>query len=105
MQLGLKFRNFKEDVNSLRIAVDSHFTRVVQQLEDGLPDVIDETCANSSGGNVPGKSTSHKGGSLYKFETSAAWMCLLCLNENAKDATQCTICRSNRPNTMLDPKK
>lgn len=43
MMLGESFFKYKQEVNTLRIAVDNHFNRVISQIEAGLPDVVDDS--------------------------------------------------------------
>ena len=42
MTLGEKFFKFKQNVNTLREAVETHFRRVIKDIERGLPAVQDE---------------------------------------------------------------
>lgn len=42
IHLGEKFYRYKQDVNTLKYAVDTHFTRIISQIEAGLPDVKED---------------------------------------------------------------
>ena len=42
IKLGENFFKYKQNVNSLREAVETHFRRVIQDIENGLPAVKDE---------------------------------------------------------------
>lgn len=40
--LGERFFKYKQDVNSLRETVEHHFSKVINQIEAGLPDIKDD---------------------------------------------------------------
>ena len=42
MVLGESFFKYKQNVNTLREAVERHFAKVIQDIENGLPEVKDE---------------------------------------------------------------
>lgn len=42
IHLGERFFRYKQDVNSLKTAVETHFSKVINQIEAGLPDIQDE---------------------------------------------------------------
>jgi len=42
IHLGERFFKYKQDVNNLRSAVETHFSKVINQIEAGLPDIQDD---------------------------------------------------------------
>ena len=42
MHLGENFFKFKQEVNSLSDAVERHFTHIINQIEAGLPGIVDD---------------------------------------------------------------
>lgn len=48
IHLGEKFFKYKEEINTLRSTLGEHFSRVIIQIEAGLPDVKDEKGENES---------------------------------------------------------
>jgi hypothetical protein len=42
LMIGKRFLDFKSEVISLKNAVENHFSRVISQIEAGLPEVKDE---------------------------------------------------------------
>lgn len=42
LHLGERFFKYKQEVNTLRDAVERHFSKVINQIEAGLPDVPDD---------------------------------------------------------------
>ena len=68
MMLGEKFFKYKQEVNTLRIAVDNHFNRVITQIEAGLPDVIDDGVADDQEDDI--------------FGGAKEWTCMVCTIRN-----------------------
>jgi hypothetical protein len=64
--LGEQFFKYKQDVNSLKDTVEKHFSKVISQIEAGLPDVIDND-ENDHDIFIP---------------TLANWLCPTCTTEN-----------------------
>ena len=68
LHLGERFFKYKQDVNTLRDAVERHFSKVINQIEAGLPDVEDE----ENMGDID----------IVEGDT---WTCPTCTNTNAKN--------------------
>ena len=68
-------------MNTLREAVERHFSKVINQIEAGLPEVEqdEDNCEDVD---------------MVQTDT---WTCPTCTNINNKDVQQCGICRTQRP--------
>lgn len=79
MILADKFFKFKQEVNSLKDTVEKHFSKILGDLEAGMPDVPagDEDEDIDLGGTN--------------------WTCPTCTNENPQKMDKCGICRSLKP--------
>lgn len=62
IHLGDRFFRYKQDVNTLRSTLEGHFSRVINQIEAGLPEVKDE-------GGVPEDDV---------FSNAPTWTCPTC---------------------------
>ena len=64
MHLGKRFIDYKEIVNSLKDSVEQHFSKVINQIEAGLPEVADEESKEGDEDDV--------------FVGATTWTCLTC---------------------------
>lgn len=80
MILGEKFFKLKQNVNSLKEAVETHFRRVIKDIENGLPAVKDEECKEDE----------------YEILLRSDWTCPTCQNLMKAATEACTICRTKR---------
>jgi len=79
--LGDRFFKYKQDVNTLRSTLEGHFSRVINQIEAGLPDVKEEEGIKEDD----------------VFSSSPTWTCPTCTVVNQMTNEQCQICRTKRP--------
>lgn len=71
-------------MNSLKDVVEKHFSRVINQIEAGLPEVQEDDVADSMMENLEG----------------IQWTCPTCTNLNANNTLQCGICRTKKPDIL-----
>lgn len=82
LHLGERFFKYKQDVNGLRESVERFFSKIINQIEAGLPEVPDEE--------------SKENGDDFGFDGNN-WTCPTCTNVNANTVEQCGICRTKKP--------
>jgi hypothetical protein len=70
LHIGEKFFRYKQDVNTLRDAVERHFSKVINQIEAGLPEVANE----------------EKNDEDVDMMEATSWTCPTCTNTNAREA-------------------
>jgi hypothetical protein len=68
MHLGERFFKYKQDVNSMRSTVEQHFSHVINQIEAGLPDIVDDEECKDEDNDI--------------FEGAKTWTCLTCTMQN-----------------------
>ena len=81
MHLGDRFYQYKQVVNSLKDAVERHFGHIINQIEAGMPGIVEEE--------------EEKEDDI--FEGALNWTCLTCTTINTMATLKCQICRNNRP--------
>lgn len=67
--MGDRFFKYKQDVNTLRDAVERHFSKVINQIEAGLPEVHDEESSDNQE-------------EIDRFNSATTWTCPTCTNIN-----------------------
>jgi hypothetical protein len=88
MVLGEMFFKYKQEVNTLRIAVDNHFNRVITQIEAGLPDVVDDKPRGEEDEDDI-------------FGGAKEWTCMVCTTRNPMSQNNCQICRVPKPSIKV----
>ena len=73
LHIGEKFFKYKQDVNTLRDAVERHFSKVINQIEAGLPEVVNDD----------------KNMEDIDMIEAATWTCPTCTNTNSRELPQC----------------
>jgi len=68
IHLGDRFFRYKQDVNNLRSTVETHFSKVINQIEAGLPDIQDEDDKLDKEMDI--------------FDKAPTWTCPTCTNLN-----------------------
>lgn len=86
IHLGDRFFKYKQDVNSLRDAVERHFSKVINQIEAGLPDVTDEEEKTED--------------DVDKYNAATTWTCPTCTNINQMNVEVCAICKTKKPKIL-----
>lgn len=66
-------------MNSLKDSVEKHFSKVINQMEAGLPDVPDDEIVGEDW-----------------IEGGDTWTCPTCINVNKNDQLVCTICKTKK---------
>lgn len=69
IHLGDRFYNYKKEVNLLKEAVERHFSKVMLQIEAGLPDVIEHEQDKDD---------------LIMAGSDDTWTCSTCMTVNTK---------------------
>ena len=83
LQLTDKFFAYKQEIVTLRTALNNHFNQCMTSIKNGLPEVEEEV----------------KDEADYTFDASMVgkWTCRVCQVRNNADVKQCVTCRSDRP--------
>ena len=77
-------------MNSLRDAVERHFSKVINQIEAGLPDVPDEEEKVDD--------------DVDRYNSATTWTCPTCTNINLMNVEACGICKTKKPNILSNLK-
>ena len=84
LQVGKRFIDYKERVQTLRESVERHFNSVMKEISEGLPsiqdDAEDDTDYTFDGTNV-----------------GTTWTCRTCQVKNDMKQDKCGTCRSAKP--------
>ena len=81
---GEKFFRYKQNINGLKDALEKHFTKVINEIEAGLPSVqVEET-----------KEGEDEEDDVFK---ATSWTCITCTSLNNMNTERCNICRTKRP--------
>jgi len=67
LHLGEKFFRYKQEVNNMRDTVERHFSKTINQIEAGLPEVADEES---------------KAGDVLSLDDVETWTCPTCTTIN-----------------------
>lgn len=78
MFLSQTFYLYKETVTTLSTTVENHFNKVMQEISNGLPSIIDN----------------FEDGEDYEFDGAGVgeWTCMVCQVKQAKTANKCSTC-------------
>ena len=76
-----KFFAYKQDLISLRSALENHFKNCLESIQNGLPEVDDEEDFNTK--------------EIVFFKKT--WTCRLCKLHFLDDVLQCSNCKANKP--------
>ena len=79
--LGERFYKFKTEINGMKSALETHFTRIIASLEAGLPGVEE----------VEGVAE------LDTFGGASNWTCPTCTVSNPMTSALCSTCRTKKP--------
>ena len=88
IHIGERFFKYKQDVNGLKSVVETHFSKVINQIEAGLPEIMDDSEIKMVG-------------ELDKFNKAQTWTCPTCTNLNQMSVELCQICRTKRPQVVV----
>lgn len=84
MFLSQTFYLYKETVTTLSTTVENHFNKVMQEIGNGLPSIIDD----------------YEDEEDYTFDGAGVgnWTCMVCQVKNVNTAKNCTTCTTPKPN-------
>ena len=63
--------------------MERHFSKVINQIEAGLPDVDDEECKEDD--------------ETDRYHSATTWTCPTCTNINQMNIEACGICKTKKP--------
>lgn len=86
--MGERFFKYKQDVNDLKSVVETHFSKVINQIEAGLPDIKDDIDDNTIT-------------EADRFSKATTWTCPTCTNLNQMSMDLCQICRTKKPKIIV----
>ena len=85
MHLGDRFFKYKQDVNTLRDTVERHFSKVINEIEAGLPIVCVEEVEEEDDEDED------------FFTKAKNWTCINCTRVNEMRNISCHTCSLFRP--------
>ena len=72
-------------MNTLKQVVENHFSKVIGQIEAGLPEVIEDEVKAE----------------VFAVTEEKFWTCPMCQNQMGKELAACNICRTKKPDLSL----
>ena len=104
---GERFTKYKEEITTLREALERHFNTAMGSISAGLPEV-EQVVAEGDEADHPFQALLKKVDinqlkqaefdMLYKFDPEAAhWACRVCREQSPKDRITCGVCGAKRP--------
>ena len=83
IHIGERFTKYKEECNSLKELVETHFSKCINQIEAGLPEVYDVL--------------TKAGEFSLSVDDMDTWTCPVCTTVNKKEQVVCPICHTKKP--------
>jgi hypothetical protein len=87
IDVGERFFKYKQEVNGLKSVVETHFSKVINQIEAGLPEIMDDHEIKTA--------------EIDRYNKATIWTCPTCTNVNQMSIDHCQACRTKRPHTVL----